>query len=78
MIEPVAVYLDPGFDHDAIERELDEQMGLTPKPKRERSWDCLAGEAPIVCGHARISRSTSAGLTDVVCLTCGHEYLEVG
>lgn len=65
------------IDHATIERELDAQLGLTPKPRRERAWDCLAGEAPIVCQHVRISRSSSAGLTDVVCLTCGHEYLEV-
>ena len=76
MIEPTPVYLDPGFDHDAIERELDEQLGIEPKPRRERSWDCLAGEAPVVCQHSHISRSTSGGLTDVVCLSCGHEYLE--
>jgi hypothetical protein len=74
MMEPTPVYieLDAGFDHDAIERELDEQMGLTPKPPKWRPVGPV-----LVCGHVRISRSTSAGLTDVVCLDCSHEYLEV-
>ncbi len=74
MIEatPVYVEFDSGFDHDAIERELDEQMGLGPKPPK---WKPV-GPA-LTCGHWNISRSTSAGLTDVVCLTCGHEYLEI-
>ena len=76
MSQPIPVYLDP-IDHDAIEAEIDRQMGIETKPKRERAWDCLAGEAPIVCGHARISRSTAYGLTDVVCLTCAHEWIEV-
>lgn len=76
MIEPVAVYLDP-IDHDAIERELDEQTGLAPKPKRERSWDCLAGEAPVVCSHVRITRSQLGnGLAEVIC-ACGHSWREV-
>lgn len=64
-------------DHDAIEAELDAQLGLEPIPLRERPWDCLAGEIPVACTHARISRSTEHGLSDVVCLSCGHEWVEV-
>lgn len=76
MIEPVAVYLDP-IDHDAIERQLDEQMGLKPRPKRERSWDCLAGEASVVCSHVRIARlPVGNGLTRVTC-ECGSTWNEV-
>jgi 8-oxo-dGTP pyrophosphatase MutT (NUDIX family) len=73
---PVHIELDPGTDHEAIERELDEQLGLTPKPKRERSWDCLAGELPLVCGHARVTKvQLGNGLADVTC-TCGHSWRE--
>jgi len=77
VIEPTPVYLDPGFDHDAIERELDKQLGLEPKPRRERSWDCLAGEVELVCGHARITRNElEAGLAIITC-PCGHSWREV-
>lgn len=76
MNQPIAVYLDP-IDHDAIERELDEQMGITPKPKRERSWDCLAGDVELPCGHVRIARTELGGdLAEVVCV-CGHSWREV-
>jgi hypothetical protein len=78
MIEAFPLYIefDSGIDHAAIERELDQQLGLQPKPKRERAWECLAGEAPMPCRHPHVSRSTSSGLTDVVCLDCEHEWLE--
>lgn len=72
MIEPVAVYLDP-VDHDAIERELDEQMGLTPKPPKWRP----VGPA-LTCEHGRITREpVGDGLTVVSC-ACGHGWSEVG
>lgn len=75
MTEPVAVYFDP-VDHDAIERQLDEQLGIEPKPKRERGWDCLAGDAELPCGHARVTRvQLGNGLADVTCV-CGHEWRE--
>ena len=76
MIEPTPVYLDPGFDHDAIERELDAQLGIDPKPKRERAWDCLAGEVELVCGHHRIERLELHGRNQVTCIICGHEWVE--
>lgn len=58
--------------------ELDEAFAsVPPKPKREKRWDLLVGDYPKACQHIRISRSTSAGLTDVLCLSCGHEWLEV-
>lgn len=64
-------------DHAEIERQLDAQLGLEPAPKRERAWDCLAGEAPVPCRHVRIDRSYRDGITDVVCLGCGFEWMEV-
>lgn len=64
-------------DHETIERELDRQLGITPKPKRERAWDCLAGDVELSCGHPRIERSHRDGITDVVCLDCAHEWMEV-
>ncbi len=76
-IEPVPVYieLDTGVDHDAIERELDEQMGIEPKPRRERSWDCLAGEAPVACQHNRLTTVREEGRVLVKC-ACGHSWME--
>jgi hypothetical protein len=67
------------IDHAEVERMLDAQLGLAPprrNVKRERAWLCLAGEAELVCGHPRIDRSGKDGLVDVVCLTCGHEWME--
>jgi hypothetical protein len=76
MSQPMPVHLELP-DHDAIECDLDRQLGLAPRVQRElrdRRWDCLAGEAPVHCGHHRISRVEDAGLIEVVCLTCGHEW----
>lgn len=67
------------IDHAEVERMLDAQLGLEPvpaKPKRERAWDCLAGEAPVVCQHVHIDRAHLNGMAQVVCLTCGHEWQE--
>ncbi len=76
MNAPVAV----NHEHDAIERALDVQLGLTPppqKPQRERAWDCLAGDVELVCGHPRIDAVQLDGFEQVVCLGCGHEWRTV-
>ena len=73
MSEPIPLYLEFP-DHDAIERELDEQMGI--EPKRERAWDCLAGDVELVCGHHRIERYQLGGRCHVSCINCGHEWTE--
>lgn len=68
------------IDHAEVERQLDTQLGLpvrAARVKRERAWDCLAGEAPVPCRHVRIDRSHRDGITDVVCLGCGFEWMEV-
>lgn len=77
MIEPIAVSLDLGIDHAAIERELDAQLGIIPTDPYDVRWDLVCGDYPKACQHVRISRSTSNGLSDVVCLDCAHEWLEV-
>jgi hypothetical protein len=67
------------IDHSEVERQLDAQLGFAPprpKAKRERSWFCLAGEAPVACQHVQIDRVHLRGMTQVVCLTCGHEWQE--
>jgi hypothetical protein len=65
------------IDHADIERQLDTQLGLEPAPKRERAWDCLAGEAPVVCQHVHIDRVQLRDMAQVVCLTCSHEWMEI-
>lgn len=73
----IPVYFELGLDHERIERELDEQLGLEPKPRRERAWDCLAGEAPVPCRHHRIERAQLPGRAVVTCLGCEHEWFEM-
>lgn len=75
MMQPVPVYIEFG-DHDRIERELDEQMGLTPKARPEKPWECLAGEAPVTCQHNRLVRIHEEGRVRVAC-DCGQRWLEV-
>lgn len=71
MNEPVAVYLDPGFDHDAIERELDQQLGLAPKPPKWRP-----SKPPLACEHVRVTRvQLGSGLAELTCV-CGHCWRE--
>jgi len=70
-LEPVPIYLE--LDEPApFDECLDIERG------HERRWDCLAGEAPVQCRHHRISRVENSGLTEVLCLHCGLEWLETG
>jgi hypothetical protein len=68
---PVYFELDTGVDHDAIERELDAQMGLAPRPPR---WKPTG--PPLCCQHTQIDRVQLKGRAVVTCLTCSHEWFE--
>lgn len=72
-MEPTPVYIELDWtDHDAIERELDEQMGLGPKPPK---WKPV-GPA-LTCGHARVTAvRLGEGLMQVTCV-CLHSWLEI-
>lgn len=76
MIEPVAVYLDPGIDHAAIERELDAQLGIAPTDPYDVRWDLVCGDVPRACQHIRITRVQLAGRACVSCDTCDHSWFE--
>jgi hypothetical protein len=61
-------------DHAEVERRLDAQLGLAAKPKRK----AFRLRGPFVtCEHVQISRCYRDGITDVTCLGCGFEYMEV-
>lgn len=75
MTQPIPVYIEPG-DQAAIEAELDRQMGIEPKPRREKPWQCLVGEAPATCQHNRLTKVHEEGRVVITC-ECSHRWLEV-